>query len=269
MNGICALCTKSAKLKDSHLMPKAVYRIISKNFSEHGQNTVVITGSDKSAAYTDKQVKKHLLCECCELKFSKNGEDKVIPLMARSNCFKLATKIKKFKKLSHEKEETWYFPPNDEIAINFMYFAISIAWRLSASDWSSFGLPETKNSVREENMIAFSDFLLGNAKLPANTYLAVYVDNQKVEIPFMSFPTIKNHDGYQHLVFSIPGIKFSLLAGKNAGAGIQEVFSNNATNVYFISRNLKTHPDYYFMVDFVKNESVARGRLLKERSLNV
>jgi hypothetical protein len=84
VNEICALCKKSAKLKDSHFMPKAVYRAISKGFPEHGQDIILITGSDKTAVYTDKQAKKHLLCEGCELKFSKNGEDKVIPLMALS-----------------------------------------------------------------------------------------------------------------------------------------------------------------------------------------
>lgn len=269
MNGICALCKKPAKLKDSHFMPKAVYRTISKGFPEHGQNMVWITGSDKSAAYTDKQAKKHLLCESCELRFSKNGEDKVIPFMARPNGFKLATKIKKFKKLSHVKDETWYFPSSDEIAQNFMYFAISIAWRLSATDWSAFGLPETMNSIRKDSMTAFSDFLLGNTDLPENTYLAVYVDNQIVDTPSMGFPTVKNHDSYQHIVFNIPGIKLSILTGNNPGAEIRETFSINATNVYFISRSLKAHPDYHFMVNFLKNESVAKGRLLKERRENV
>ncbi len=250
-------------------MPKAIYRSISKGFPEHGQNIVLINGSDKSAAYTDKQAKKHLLCESCELKFSKNGEEKVISFMARPNGFKLATKIKKFKALSHVQDERWYFPSNDKIALNFMYFAVSIAWRLSVTDWSGYGIPDTKNSIREESMVAFSDYLLGNTEFPANTYLAVYVDNQIVDKPTMGFPTVKNHDGYQHIVFNIPGLKFSLLAGNNPGADIRETFSINTTNVYFVSRSLKTHPDYHFMVNFLKNESVAKGRLLKERSKNV
>ena len=183
VNGICALCKKTANLKDSHFMPKSVYRAIRNGFPEHGQKIVLITGSDKSAAYTDKQAKKHLLCEGCELKFSKNGEDKVIPLMARPNGFKLATKIKKFKELANVKGETWYFPPNGEVALAFMYFAISVAWRLSATDWSAFGLPETKDSIREESMIAFSDFLLGKTEHPENAFLAIYVDNQIVDTP--------------------------------------------------------------------------------------
>ena len=150
-----------------------------------------------------------------------------------------------------------------------MYFAVSVAWRLPETDWSVFGLPEKKNSIREKSMTDFSNFLLGNTKLPANTYLAVYVDNQIVDTPLMSFPTVKNHDGYQHIVFNIPGIKLSLLAGNNPGAGVRETFSINTTNVYFISRSLKTHPDYHFMVNFLKNESIAKGRLLKDHSKNV
>ena len=266
MNGICALCNKSEKLIDSHFMPKAVYRSISKGFPESGENIVWISGHEKTAVYTSKQAKKHLLCANCETAFSKNGEDKVIPLMAKPNGFKLATKIKKFKKLSGVKDEIWYFPSSDDSALGFLYFAVSIAWRLSCTDWSNYGMPETKNSIRDENMRSFSKFLLGGTELPSNTFLAVYVDNQKVDTPSMGFPTVKNHTGYQHIVFNIPGLKFSLLAGNDTGAGICEMFSYNKTNVYFISRSLKTHPDYKFSADFLKTKAVAKGRLAKEFS---
>lgn len=250
-------------------MPKAIYRWIRQSSPEQGTGLVLISGSDKSAAYTDKQIKKHLLCESCEMKFSHKGEDKIIPFMSRPNGFKLATKIKKFKKLSQVKDEIWYFPQDEKLASSFMYFAISIAWRLSITDWSAFGLPQTKNSIRKESMDTFSEYLLGYADLPENTYLAVYVDNQIVDTPSMSFPTVKNHDGYQHIVFNIPGIKFSLITGKNPGDDIREMFSINVNNAYFISRSLKSHPDHHFLVNFLKYESVAKGRLLKERNQNV
>lgn len=266
MDGVCALCGKFKNLKDSHFMPKAIYRYIRKGFPQHGENIVWISGTDKSAAYTDKQVKKHLLCANCELKFSKNGEDKVLPLIARPNGFKLAKKIKSLEKLWHIKDESWCFPPNEGLALSFMYFAISIAWRLSSTDWSAYGLPETKSSIRKGNMDSFYEFLLGNTGAPKNTYLAVYIDNQIVDTPLIGFPTVKNHDGYQHIVFNIPGIKFSLLAGEDPGAGIRETFSINKMNVYFVSRSLKSHSDYHFMVDFLKNESIAKGRLAKESS---
>lgn len=144
MNGVCALCNKSGSLIDSHFIPKAVYRTISKGFPESGESIVWISGHEKTAAYTSKQAKKHLLCANCEAAFSKKGEDKVLPLMAKPNSFKLATKIKKFKELSRAKDEIWYYPASDDSALGFLYFAVSIAWRLSSTDWSNYGMPETK-----------------------------------------------------------------------------------------------------------------------------
>lgn len=242
-------------------MPKAVYRSISKGFPEYGQGIVWISGSDKTAAYTDKQAKKYLLCESCESKFSKKGEEKVLSLMARPNGFKLQTKINKFKKLSAIEGEAWYFSPSKDFALGFLYFAVSIAWRVSSTEWGSFGLPKTKGLIRDENMVSFSDFLLGKTTFPRDTYLAVYVDSEFVDTPTMGFPTVKNHDGYQHIVFNIPGLKFSILAGTDPGSGIRETFTINESKVYFVSRSLKSHPDYKFMVDFLKNGAVAKGRL--------
>jgi NAD-dependent dihydropyrimidine dehydrogenase PreA subunit len=72
VNGVCSLCNKSKDLIDSHFMPKAVYRIISKGFPESGENIVWISGHEKSAAYTSKQAKKHLLCANCEAVCSVN-----------------------------------------------------------------------------------------------------------------------------------------------------------------------------------------------------
>ncbi|MEZ9396746.1 hypothetical protein AB4393_12330 [Vibrio splendidus] len=270
MVGICALCNKTKKLKDSHFMPKAIYRSISKRFPEHGESIIWISGENKSAAYTSKQAKKYLLCENCEQVFSKKGEDIVLSLMAKPNGFKLATKIKKFKELATIEGETWCFPPNKDLPSNFMYFAISIAWRLSITDWSAYGLSETKNSIRKESMNSFSEFLLGKSETPKNTYLGVYVDSQDVDSPAIGFPTVKNHQGYQHIVFNIPGLKFSILTGEKHGEGIMEMFSLNKMNVYFISRSLKTHPDHHFVTNFLKNETIPKGRLAKEyRKKNV
>ena len=267
MNGVCALCKKPKKLEDSHFMPKSIYRSLSKGFPEQGEYIVWISGSEKSAAYTSKQAKKHLLCTDCEQKFSRLGEDKVIPLMARNNGFKLATKIKKFKILASIKDEIWHFPPDDDLALSFMYFAISIAWRLSSTDWNPYGMPETHNSINSESMHSFSEFLLGKTKIPENTYLTIYVDNQEVDTPSMGFPTVKTHEYYQHIVFNIPGIKFSLLTGSDPGAGIKEIFALNDTCVYFASRSLKSHPDYNFMLNFLKNEAIKKGRLERESSV--
>ncbi|WP_268809629.1 hypothetical protein [Vibrio parahaemolyticus] len=182
------------------------------------------------------------------------------------NGFKLATKIRKFKPFITAKDENWHFPPNDAFAEKFMYFAVSIAWRSSCTEWASFGMPETEGSIRSETMKWFEDYLLGITCVPTNTFLAVYVHNQKVKFPSMGFPTIKNHKGYQHIVFELPGVKFSLISGHDVSQSIYDTYSVNSSKVYFISRDLSMHPDFNYVVNFVKNNSIPRGRLARELS---
>lgn len=263
MKGICALCKRNRELVASHLMPKAVYRSLAKWFPGQGQNLVAISGFDKSAAYSDKQVKQFLLCKDCESRFSQNGEDMVLKLMARPNGFKLASEINYFKELVLAQNERWHFPPNKKLAFNFLYFAVSISWRLSATEWGILGDRETRGSIRQDSMNSFSEFLLGG-RAPENTYMAVYVDDEQVDMPYMSFPVIKDYDGYQRIVFVIPGLKFSLICGSSPGLDILSTFSVNKDRVYFVSRSLKSHSDFDYLINFVSKEATPRGRLGKE-----
>lgn len=263
MKGICALCKGNRGLVANHLMPKGVYRSLAKWFPGQGQNLVAISGFDKTAAYSDKQVKKLLLCKDCESRFSQNGEDTVLKLMARPNRFGLASKIEKFPKRGFFHDECWYFSQNEELAFKFLYFAVSISWRLSATEWDILGDRETRGSIRQDSMNSFSEFLLGG-RAPENTYMVVYVDNKQIDMPYMSFPVIKDHDGYQHIVFVIPGLKFSLICGPSPGLDILSTFSVNKYRVYFVSRSLKSHPDFDYLINFVSKEATPRGRLGKE-----
>ncbi|EKY4874121.1 hypothetical protein QFY08_000001 [Vibrio alginolyticus] len=267
MNGTCSLCRKKGRLLDSHFMPKSIYRVISQGFPSDGKNMVWVSGRDKSAAYTSKQAKKHLLCASCESKLSKFGEDAVLPLIARRNGFKLATKITKFKKFANYNDETWFLPPNVKTASHFMYFAVSIAWRMSVTEWSHYGMPKTSGIIRHNYMNYFSEFLLnGTAKDSSlDLFLAVYVDNQDVTYPVMAFPTVSSHDGYQHVVFHIPGLRFSLVVGNLSDSGVKEIYSSSDSNVLFISRSLKSTPDFQKLVHFLQKEASAKGRLAVER----
>jgi len=65
--GECRLCEKTRELRDSHLMPKALYKITRKAAEADKQpnsNPVVITPA--VALQTTKQVSDYLLCDQCE-----------------------------------------------------------------------------------------------------------------------------------------------------------------------------------------------------------
>src|SRR5262245_47790979 len=80
MIGLCKLCQSSGvELQDSHLMPKAAYRLITK--SQGNQPPVVVQRG--GTLMTNDQVRGHVFCKTCEGLFSKNGED-----WAMKHCYR-------------------------------------------------------------------------------------------------------------------------------------------------------------------------------------
>ena len=71
MVGTCKLCGESGVvLRDSHLLPKAGYRLLTK--SQDGDAPIVM--NSKVAIAKDEQVRGHVFCATCEDLLNKNGE---------------------------------------------------------------------------------------------------------------------------------------------------------------------------------------------------
>ena len=73
--GTCRLCRKERELKDSHLIPKAYYRLMRMRGAKNPNPVVVSPGV---AYQTSRQVMDYLLCDECEGRFNKRGEDWVL-----------------------------------------------------------------------------------------------------------------------------------------------------------------------------------------------
>jgi hypothetical protein len=76
----CALCGTLAVLIDSHLLPRALYRLTRDNTMKNPNPVLVTKGKD---VQTSSQMKRYLLCSVCEDLFSKNGESWVL-----ARCFR-------------------------------------------------------------------------------------------------------------------------------------------------------------------------------------
>src|ERR1700710_1869144 len=74
--GTCGLCrANSVSLQDSHLMPKALYRVLLKASAAHGDpNPNPVVWTPGIAMHTSAQVSDYLLCASCEDRFSQRGE---------------------------------------------------------------------------------------------------------------------------------------------------------------------------------------------------
>lgn len=230
---ICGLCRNDKELKDSHLIPKSLYKALRNAYE--GDDLVFTDHDENTSRYTDFQVKSIFLCEDCEEKLNKYGENIVSPECHKGeHKFELLSKVKQSTPVFEIKNEKWINPYKEKkyYPEEYLYFAASVFWRASA--WPN-DKHSCQNSLGSKYQELFRRYLLGEIGFPENAYLAVYIDNSPEIIPLVSFPTVSNKNGYHHHIFYIPGIKFSLLVGSKELSHIKDISLSQDTKIFFIS----------------------------------
>jgi hypothetical protein len=69
--GRCGLCQEVRALRESHLLPKALYKL-ARDPSRANPNPVLLAAGRASA--TSRQIADRFLCDDCEQRFSDRGE---------------------------------------------------------------------------------------------------------------------------------------------------------------------------------------------------
>lgn len=209
----CRLCSREATLIDSHLLPKALYRLL-RDPSLKNPNPVFVTqGND---VQTSSQLKRYLLCYECEKRFNKNGESWVL-----KHCFR-GGPLNKFllrDMLAHtapsSSNAAGDVVPTAGIAEvlreKLEYFAASVFWRASGSDWPIHGQLVPKITLPALLQAAFAEYLLRNSTFPDTCSLLVYLAGDPTPPLAMHPPQCGNSSGLLECRFSIPGLRFSLL----------------------------------------------------------
>jgi hypothetical protein len=220
MISVCRLCGQHAKLIDSHLLPKALYRLL-RDPSLKNPNPVLVTrGKD---VQTSAQLKRYLLCSICEDRFNKNGEAWVLKHCFRGgpmNRFRLRDLLRHSAPISSNLEGDVFSTTaiSDIQRDKIEYFAASVFWRGSASDWPLQGKLVPKMPLDPSLQRAFADYLLGAVGFPETCSLLVYVPGDPTPPLAMHPPQSGNSAGLAECRFSIPGLRFSLLPETPKGA---------------------------------------------------
>ncbi len=173
----CALCLEVAELKDSHFMPKSLYRLVSTGHDPADKAPILIDVPRQSAIRTNQQFKKQLLCSNCESLFDKNGENIVVPQCAQGTGeFRLLEAMKSGAPTDIQEGRAIYngpqLPPGIDGAA-YQYFAASIFWRGSVTRWP---MASSYNSLGPRNQEALRSYLLGRSEFPREARLLVFVD---------------------------------------------------------------------------------------------
>ncbi len=213
VRGQCALCLRDEILMDSHLLPKALYRFVR---AADGSPIVL----NRHAAWiTDKQITKHLLCAACEERFHRHGEDWTLRQIYRGERrFRLLDVLNRCTPVAENSQIAVYALSDlpDILIDDLSYFAVSVFWRSSATDWQIGDHKLPRPTFGPKYMAAFSEYLLGNAGFPSDVSLLIEVcDGPTTAANMLIFPIGTVAAGYDRYDFMVPGVLFRLFVGEN------------------------------------------------------
>lgn len=232
--GECALCRRRRRLMESHIMPKALYRLV-RNPGSKNPHPVVASPSRRGKS--SFQVTSRLLCAECEARFDHNGEAWVMRHCYRGcGVFRLREILQQSAPVI-EDQEVLVYSASDSPAIDvgqLVYFCCSIFWRASVREWSVFGERLEPIDLGKKYQEELRRYLLGEDDFPHTATASIFVSQLNKPLLTFSFPqSIRFNARHTHRAH-IPGITFILTVGK-------ELYSTWARNCVLRS---PLHPLY-------------------------
>lgn len=209
----CGLCRQSVStLRDSHLLPKSLYRILKKQSDDNSD----IFFSPRKGKWnkTDRQIHKRFLCPSCEDLFSKKGETVVVKECLRDKSFLIREKLSTIQPLQRYKNEPELFEAKHiDTAEYYLYFALSVFWRASVTKWGKYcGYREALGDNYSENVRLY--LLTEEKKYLKDMFLFVNVNFDNSPIGACSFPIYDKRGDCHFHQFYIPGVYFKLIVSK-------------------------------------------------------
>ena len=209
----CALCHRRLPLCDSHLLPKAIYRLLRKKATSQGP----VHFGDGYSYSTDKQVTDYLLCLDCEARFQRLGEGWVLRQCYRGESrFRLRSTIQSIAPDRQNADIKVYSltgnpaitPAESEMLI---YFAMSVFWRAGVHTWRYEGRRIGIDLGPYLEPIRL--YLTGEAAFPPRVILVIRISSLVKLAEFMNAPEGRNENGFHFHSFTIPGLTFLLFVG--------------------------------------------------------
>lgn len=216
MTGECGLCQQRAELRDSHFLPRALYRLARDSDPEANPNPVVVT--QRRAANSSRQIHDPFLCAECEERFSAGGESYVLGQIARpSGDFELRARIRAAPEMARSARWAVHDVSSADIQRErYLYFAASVLWRAAARDWMFEGQRIPQVSLEAEYREMFRQYLLGREPFPARARLFVHVwTDDPIHFTTVA-PVASRPEGTWRYKFCVPGVTFTCFVGDQA-----------------------------------------------------
>jgi hypothetical protein len=211
MFGKCHLCLEPSELQYSHLLPKALYRLVGSATDPLHPDTVQISLNERRKS--SEQARRHILCARCEQRLNENGERWVLRNCYRGRgVFRLRDVLRKRSNLNSGSDIEAYSVLTEEAA-QLAYFSVSIVWRASLCDWPRRG--QTYHAIDlgpyQEKL---RGYLKGESDVPQSVAVTVILSGLDRPVLAFCLPLSYRVSGCHCHRFHIPGMSFVVAIGK-------------------------------------------------------
>jgi hypothetical protein len=206
--GLCKLCLEEKDLQDSHMIPRALYKLA----RQAGFDPVVMTRA--LATHTSRQIHDFVLCWDCEQRFSQKGEDYVMTLVPRDNSFPLLNRLAFVRVPTMVSDRVArYATTATEIDTRKMaYFALSVFWRAAIHPWATLGVQSTSFELPAEEKEPIRKFLRGEAGFPAKAFIVTTVCLDEISQGFVLSPFgMQDKEKFITYTLLVRGLYFRLI----------------------------------------------------------
>lgn len=153
-------CTKS------HFLPKGVYRLLRE--SNNGNNNPVLI-SKRISTQRSFQMTQPLLCSACESRFSKNGENYVLPLLSKRTAFPLLDRLRLAQPIYATLDGATFTCASAGLdGEKLDYFGLSVLWRAAVRPWRTFDGDTTSVQLGATCTESMRQYLAGESGFPGN-----------------------------------------------------------------------------------------------------
>lgn len=209
MTGNCALCGTLATLIDSHFMPAALYQEMNDPAGPI-KNMVVVT--TKGTFQSSEQFHMPLLCQECEIRFQKGGEDWTLANRYRSDgTFPLRDLLLSSTPETQRPDGTFIYEAKKVhglIIEKLLYFGASLLWRAGIANWRVKFAEAPKIDLTADLMRELQNYLLGNAPFPSALSVFVILDAEPNPQRVMTSPIKVGVEPHVRYESHIPGMIF-------------------------------------------------------------
>lgn len=211
--GICKLCKEEKLLCDSHLAPRGLYKYC--GAAELGP----VKFTPQAIALSTEEVTGYVLCEECEDLLNREGENWLLPKLARiDQTFPFYDILASGVPDTMENGVAAFAASrNPEIAFRKLtHFAIGVFWKASVYSWRKNATKPILDLGKYGEQ--FRLFLHKRKPFPAKAILTLGVLPPEKAVIGFCMPSLRSSQPYHQYLFYIPGLTFILSIGNTIRA---------------------------------------------------